>query len=199
MIPHILFFYLTNNSISMEYQTKEYPMPAILVLYHSEGNATKTMAELVAQGAGSVDGVEVRLKSIADATADDIRWCDGLACGSPTYLGIVSWQMKKWWDEHVKGLWGKVGGKVGCAFSSSGGWGGGAELTCQSILSMLINYGFMVFGLPDYSGPGFTAHYGAISQTAPKEESHRKACTILGARLAEYAADSRPTKTKGSA
>lgn len=162
-------------------------MSNILVMYHSEGGATKKMAELVAEGAEGVEGAEVRLKSVEEVSADDVRWCDGVACGSPTYLGIVSWQMKRWWDEHVRGLWGKVGGKVGCAFSSAGGWGGGAELTCRSILDMLINYGFMVFGLPDYSGKGFTAHYGAVCQTAPKEESHRKACRILGARLAEYA------------
>lgn len=162
-------------------------MPNILVLYHSESGNTKAMAELVAQGAGTVQGVEVRMKSVAEASAEDLAWCDGVAAGCPTCCGAPSWQMKKFWDEACKTAWGKVGGKVGCAFSSEGGWGGGAELTCMGILTIMINYGFMVFGLPDYSGPGFTAHYGATCQGKPREEAHRKACVILGERLARYA------------
>jgi hypothetical protein len=46
--------------------------------------------------------------------------------------------------------WMKVDGKIACAFSSSGGWGGGTELACQSLLTVLMNFGFLVFGVTDY-------------------------------------------------
>ena len=26
-------------------------------------------------------------------------WCDGLAVGSPTNMGVLSWKMKRFWDE----------------------------------------------------------------------------------------------------
>ncbi len=33
-------------------------------------------------------------------------------------MGVLSWKMKKFWDETCNDLWGKIDGKVGCAFSS---------------------------------------------------------------------------------
>jgi hypothetical protein len=35
---------------------------------------------------------------------------------------------------------------------SSGGWGGGTDLACQSLLAVLMNFGFLVFGVTDYAG-----------------------------------------------
>jgi len=49
----------------------------ILVLYHSQNGHTKMMADLVAEGAASVPATEVRLKSVVEATGDDLMWCDG--------------------------------------------------------------------------------------------------------------------------
>jgi NAD(P)H dehydrogenase (quinone) len=68
----------------------------ILVLYYSEKGHTKAMAELVVAGAKSVPDTEVRLKTVAEATADDVRWCDGIAVGSPTHMGTIAWEMKRW-------------------------------------------------------------------------------------------------------
>ena len=67
--------------------------------------------------------------------AKDVYWCDGIAVGSPTNMGLLSWKMKRFWDETMGPHWMKVDGKIGCAFSSSGGWGGGMELACQAILT----------------------------------------------------------------
>ncbi|MFO0970642.1 MAG: flavodoxin domain-containing protein [Gemmataceae bacterium] len=138
-------------------------MGKVLVLYDSASGNTKKMAALVAEGAGKIPAVEVRLRKIDEATADDVLWCDGLALGSPTNMGLLSWKMKRFWDETMAPHWMKVDGKIGCAFSSSGGWGGGAELACQSLLTVLINFGFLVFGVSDYAGKLTTAHYGAIT------------------------------------
>ena len=69
--------------------------------------------------------METRLRSIEEASAEDVLWYDGLALGSPTNMGLLSWPMKRFWDETMGGHWMKIDGKIGCAFSSSGGWGGG--------------------------------------------------------------------------
>ena len=95
-------------------------------------------------------------------------WCDGLAVGSPTNMGILSWKMKRFWDEAMGPHWMKVDGKIACAFSSSGGWGGGTELACQSILTVLMNFGFLVFGVTDYAGKLTTLHYGAVAAREPR-------------------------------
>ncbi len=160
----------------------------ILVLYDSVGGNTERMAELVRDGALLIPETEVCLKRIAEADVNDLFWCEGIACGSPTYVGLVSAGMKTWWDKAVNAAWGKVDGKIGCAFSSSGGRGGGAEIVCQSIATILLNFGMLVFGIPDYTGPGQTLHYGAIASGMPDEGPESDACVRLGRRLAEWVA-----------
>ena len=162
-------------------------MGKILVLYDSHGGNTLKMAELVAQGAGEIPGSDVRMRAVEDASAQDILWCDGIAVGTPTHCGLISTSLKNFWD-HVTELWGKVDGKIGCAFSSSGGWGGGSELACMSVLIVLMNYGFMVFGVPDYVGKQFTLHYGAVLAGEPRSEIESAACRRLGKRLAQWVA-----------
>ncbi len=161
-------------------------MKHILVLYDSVTGNTRAMAALVAEGAARSADVEVRLKSVDEASRDDVLWCDGLAVGSPTHLGVMSWKMKKFLDDLEEPLWGKIDGRVGCAFSSSGGWGGGNEIACLSILTALINYGFLVFGLPDYVGKQLTLHYGAVLAGEPRRPEEREACTRLGERLVRW-------------
>jgi len=163
-------------------------MAKILVLYHSNTGNTRRMAELVAEGATAFESSEVRLRDISEATHVDLEWCDGIALGSPTNYGTISWQMNRWWDEQPIENWGKRDGKIGCVFSSAGAWGGGQEWTCMALMSVLINYGFLVFGLTDYTGIKFSAHYGAIAAGQPREDRELSACRRLGLRLAEWTA-----------
>ena len=163
-------------------------MGKVLVLYHSVSGNTAAMANLIMAGASEIPGIEVRLRDLDAATPDDIYWCDGLAVGSPTNMGILSWKMKRFWDEVMFNHWGKVDGKIACAFSSAGGWGGGAEMACQSLMMVLINFGFLVFGVTDYGGPTITAHYGAVAMRQPREPGVEGSCRLLGRRLAEWVA-----------
>lgn len=170
-------------------------MPAvkILVLYDSRTGNVEQMSALVAAGAAEIAGVEVRLRRVdADgglkATPDDVIWADGVAVGSPTNMGVLSWRMKRFWDEEMAAHWMKLDGRIGCAFSSAGGWGGGMELACQSMLTVLMNFGFLVFGVTDYVSRDMTLHYGAVSAKAPTTEECQAACRCLGRRLAEWTA-----------
>src|ERR1051325_859834 len=163
-------------------------MKRILVIFDSKcGNVAK-MAQLVAEGARGIPETEVRVRSIDEAVAADVLWCDGLAVGSPTNMGVLSWKMKRFWDEVMEPHWMEIDGKIACAFSSAGGWGGGMELACQSILTVLMNFGFLVFGVTDYAGKKMTLHYGAVAAKEPREEEVQNACRVLGQRLAEWTA-----------
>ena len=163
-------------------------MGHVLVQYYSESGHTKEMAELVAEGAAQITGIEVRLKEIGECTLEDLLWCHGIALGAPTHLGSIPWKMKKWWDDQVDDAWGKIDGKIGCAFSSEGGLGGGAELTCLGLLTILLNYGFLVFGVTDYVAPLRTLHYGAALPGRPKVQWEKDTCLRLGRRLGEWVA-----------
>jgi len=163
-------------------------MGRILVLYDSATGNTAVMARHVAEGAATVPGIEVRLRPVEEASREDVFWCDGLAVGTPTNLGLISWKMKRFWDELSDEIWGQVDGKIACAFSSSGGWGGGAELTCAATLIMLMNFGFLTFGVTDYVGKKFTLHYGAVTAREPRSEEEIAACRRLGKRLAQWVA-----------
>jgi NAD(P)H dehydrogenase (quinone) len=163
-------------------------MGKVLVLYHSASGNTAQMATLIAEGVGQIPETEVRVRGVDEATPNDVYWCDGLAVGSPTNMGVLSWRMKQFWDVTMFDHWGKVDGKVACAFSSSGGWGGGAEIACQSLQMVLMNFGFLVFGVTDYSGKMTTCHYGAVAARAPRDAEIQAACRLLGRRLAEWVA-----------
>jgi len=165
----------------------------ILVLYDSFTGNVEQMARLVADGAREMAGVEVRLRKVDGegelrAAPEDVLWADGIAVGSPTNMGLLSWKMKRFWDDDMRPHWMKIDGKIGCAFSSAGGWGGGMELACQSVLTLLMNFGFLVFGVTDYASRDLTLHYGAVSAKAPADEAAKGACRLLGHRLAAWTA-----------
>ncbi|KAL1523393.1 hypothetical protein AB1Y20_018335 [Prymnesium parvum] len=177
----------------------------ILVLYDSSTTCTGQMAELVVEGAMQLDHVEVRLRAVpgpdnhwdgkqvrqnhVPATFADVYWADGIACGSPTNLGCISWRMKKFWDDLSQaGYWSKLDGRVGCSFSSVGGAGGGAEIVNQAMNAILMNFGFACFGVTDYVEFKTTMHYGPAVAKAPRNEEEQMICRRLGRRLAEFAA-----------
>jgi NAD(P)H dehydrogenase (quinone) len=62
------------------------------------------------------------------------------------------------------------------------------ELACQSVLTVLVNFGFLVFGVTDYASRDLTLHYGAVSAKAPADEAAKGACRLLGHRLAAWTA-----------
>ena len=167
---------------------KDDRMNKILVLFDSRTGHTSRMGLLVAEGAATITHTDVRVRSVDEATAEDVVWCDGLAVGSPSNMGLLSWKMKRFWDDVMIPYWAKVDGKIACAFSSSGGWGGGSELACQSLLTVLMNFGFLVFGVTDYVSRDLTLHYGAVAAKEPRDEETEAACRKLGRRLAEWTA-----------
>ncbi len=164
----------------------------VLVLYQSDGGHTRLMADLVAEGAAAVPDTEVRLRSVTEATAEDLLWCDGVAAGSPTHMGTVSWEMKRWWDVVAQPLWFQIEGRIGCAFSSSGGLAGGGELTCQTLLTIMMNYGMLVSASLTMSRPDARCTTGRCAPGAP-------ATTPIATRAAVSDAGSRNGRRRCSA
>ena len=150
-------------------------MASILIIYQSKTGNTALMAEAVESGVKK-EGVPVTRKKIEDIRVDDLLDPDGIIIGSPTYFAAPTAEIKKLIDESIKHF-GKLEGKVGAAFASSGDLGGGNEATVLDILRAFLVHGMVV--------PGFTSggHYGPVSVGAPDEE-RKKICMEFGAKVA---------------
>ena len=154
-------------------------MAKILIVYHSRSGNTKKMALAVAEGAKQVKGINVALKKVAQTSLEDLQAADGIIMGSPTYYGQMSAELKALIDKSTT-IHGKLEGKVGAAFTSSGGTATGAETTLLSILEAMLIHGMIVQGRPD------NKHYGAAAVEDPKEDELRQ-CKELGKRTASLA------------
>ena len=146
-------------------------MGKVLVIYASDYGHTKRAAELVAMGAESVADTFVRSRSASQATADDVLDADGLIIGSPVHMGSVHWQIKRFIDETLSGLWSRdlVVGRVGGVFTTGGGLGGaggGSEFAMLSMLAVLAELGMVLVPLPK-STEGFAnagLHWGPYAR-----------------------------------
>jgi NAD(P)H dehydrogenase (quinone) len=154
-------------------------MSRLLVTYYSRGGNTEKMAKAVADGAGQVPGMQVALLPSAELTPDDLLEYDGIIMGSPVYFGTMAAELKTLIDESVK-HYGKLVGKVGGAFASSGAIGGGTETTVLDILKAMLIHGMIIQGSTE------GAHYGAVAFGEPDDRSC-KDCERLGRRVAELA------------
>ena len=152
-------------------------MPTVLVVYDSETGNTERAARLVAEGVREVEGIEWILKRVDDVSLDDLLKSDGIIVGSPTYYGLMSAKIKRLLDESVK-IHGKLEGKVGAAFTSSGGTASGAETTILSILEALLIHGMIIQGNPH------NQHYGLAVVGAP-DAKEADLCRKFGARIAK--------------
>jgi NAD(P)H dehydrogenase (quinone) len=152
-------------------------MAKVLIIYYSRSGNTRKMAEKVRDGAESVEGTAVELKKVKETTLDDLLNADGVILGSPTYFGVMAAEAKDLIDRSVK-YFGKMVGKVGGAFTSSGGIGGGNETTIASILQAWLIHGMVVQGQQKGS------HYGPVAVGAPDERAEDE-CIRYGRQMAE--------------
>lgn len=151
-------------------------MAKVLVVYCSETGNTEKMALAVADGVKQVKNVEVTVKKVEQASLDDLCCADGIIMGSPTYYGQMSGKLKDFIDGSVK-IHGKLEGKVGAAFTSSGGTATGAETTLLSILEAMLVHGMIIRGRSD------DKHFGPAAVGAPHTKEIEY-CKELGRRVA---------------
>ncbi|PMR73370.1 NAD(P)H:quinone oxidoreductase [Billgrantia endophytica] len=139
-------------------------MTKVLVLYHSMYGHIDTLAKAVAEGARSVDDVEVSVKRVPEtmdaesfakaggkqdfdtpeASPAELADYDAVIFGTPTRFGNMSGQMRSFLDQ-TGGLWVKGGlfGKVASVFTSTG-TGSGNETTITSFWNTLAHHGMVI-------------------------------------------------------
>lgn len=191
-------------------------MSYILVLYYSRYGATAAMANIIARGVESVDGMTARIRTVPSvsanteateasvpdsgavyATLEDLKQCSGLALGSPTRFGNMAAPMKYFIDG-TSGLWlgGDLIDKPAGVFSSTSSLHGGQETTLLSMMLPLLHHGMIIVGTP-YSEPALLSTqtggtpYGPTHVAGdgknPISKEEEKLCFALGKRLATIA------------
>jgi NAD(P)H dehydrogenase (quinone) len=160
-------------------------MPKILVIFDSKSGNTETMALAVAKGAEKAGDLEVTVKKAEETKNSDLLAADGIVMGSPTYFGQMSAKLKAVIDESVK-IHKDLTGKVGGAFTSSGGTASGGETTLLSIVQAMLIHGMIVQGRAD------DKHYGVAVMGAPKKKDLAE-CEKLGERVAALVLKLNPT------
>ncbi len=189
----------------------------ILVLYYSPGGTTAEMANVIARGVESVEGMQARLRTVPAvsdnteqvtaqipeqgalyASNNDLIECDGLILGCPTHFGNMPAAMKYFID-NTSALWmsGKLAGKPAGIFSASTSMHGGQESTLLSMMLPLLHHGMLIVGLP-YTETALLetktggTPYGATRltdsiETSPLSKDEKKLCLALGSRVASTA------------
>lgn len=84
--------------------SKSTPTIQVIVAYHSNKGHTEAQAKAVAAGVKKVAGAKVQLVQVAK---DQIKWeefqaADAIIFGTPTYMGSISAEMKRFMDDSIK-------------------------------------------------------------------------------------------------
>jgi len=149
-------------------------MPKILIIYYSRSGNTEKMARSVEQGVKKAK-VDVETKKVDEVHVDDLLAVEGVILGSPTYFGVMAAEMKAFVDKSIK-CFGELHGKVGGAFATSGGIGGGNETTIMSLLEALLIHGMIIQGTTE------GGHYGPVAIGIPDQRVEEE-CVALGERV----------------
>lgn len=154
------------------------PVKVQVVFYSMYGHIYQ-MAEAIAQGAREA-GAEVELYRVPELVPDavleqygakqaqtayahipviqpdQLAEADAVIFGTPTRFGMMCAQMRNFLDQ-TGGLWmqGKLIGKIGSVFTSTGTQHGGHETTITSFHTTLLHQGMIIVGVP-YSEQGLT-------------------------------------------
>jgi len=150
----------------------------VQVVFYSMYGHIYQMAEAVAEGAREVTGVDVDIYQVPElvppealqrtgaaeirakfahipmAQVEKLTEADAIIFGTPTRFGNMCAQMRNFLDQ-CGGIWsqGKLNGKIGSVFVSTGSQHGGQETTVTSFVNNLFHFGMLIVGVP-YSAPG---------------------------------------------
>lgn len=191
--------------------------PYILVLYYSLHGNTAKMANDIARGIESVEGIEARVRTVPAVsskiettepsiptegppyvTMDDLKNCAGLALGSPTRFGNMAAALKYFLDG-TGALWqsGALINKPAGCFTSTASLHGGQESTILSMQLPLLHHGMIIVGVPYSETTLFTttaggtpygpSHFSGSDDKHPLIEQEKTICRTLGKRIAMIA------------
>ncbi|MDW4497883.1 hypothetical protein R5H30_07825 [Sulfitobacter sp. D35] len=154
--------------------------PRIMVVYTTDTNTTRRVAERVIAGVNSVGIADPRLLVTGrEVSREDMLACDGLIMGTPVRHRTMHHRVKVFVEDVLEQLWldDAMVGMVGGTFSVGGGHGdagAGAELCQLSMSAAMAANGMILVTLPKSTPGGDHAclHWGpAVRTGGPKMEA----------------------------
>jgi multimeric flavodoxin WrbA len=153
----------------------------IVVVYFSGYGHTQKVAEAVASGA------QAQLLRVDENGAlpaggwDALAAADAIVFGSPTYMGTVAWQLKKFMDESSK-VWMSAGwkDKLAAGFTNSAGMNGDKASTINTLFTLAQQQGMIWVGtgmMPSNSKAAkrddvnYVAAFAGLATTTPADAS----------------------------
>ena len=173
-------------------------MAKTVVVYHSGYGHTQRVAQFVAEGA------QAELLTIdADGNLPESAWAtleaaDAIIFGAPTYMGVASWQFKKFADATSKQWYArKWKDKVAGGFTISSNPSGDKLSTLQYFITLAMQHGMVWVGQAEMndgninrlgSGSGLMAQVGPTSPAADIPQGDLDTARLYGQRVAALAA-----------
>jgi len=179
-------------------------MSKIAIVYHSGYGHTKRVAEAVAEGAkGELVAIDAE-GNFTEAQWTTLAAADAIIFGSPTYMGSVSWQFKKFADASSKPWYSQAWkNKIAAAFTNSASMNGDKLSTLHYLFTLSQQHGMIWVGtgmLPSNSKAAqrndvnyLASSSGAMAQSpsdaSPDEmlPGDLETAKLFGARVAEVA------------
>ena len=151
-------------------------MPQIAIVYHSGYGHTQRMAQSVAEGS---DGRLIPIDAdgnLPDGAWEQLKAADAIIFGSPTYMGSVSWQFKKFADASSRAWFSQEWeNKLFAGFTNSAAINGDKFSTLSYMMTLAMQHGglWIGLGIPPSSSkaatrndPNYLGGYsGAIAQS----------------------------------
>jgi NAD(P)H dehydrogenase (quinone) len=173
-------------------------MAKVAVIFHSGYGHTQRVAQFVAEGAGAE---LITIDANGDITED--QWgtldaADAIVFGSPTYMGMASWQFKKFADASSKRWFSTAWkDKVAGGFTISASPSGDKLSTIQYFITLAQQHGMIWVGQPAMndgsinrlgSNSGVMAQVGPTSPAEDIPQGDLDTAKAYGQRLAAIAA-----------
>jgi multimeric flavodoxin WrbA len=180
-------------------------MSKIAVVYHSGYGHTQRMAQAVAEGAGA-DLIAIDAEgNLPEGGWDTLGAADAIIMGSPTYMGSVSWQFKKFADASSKAWYAQAWkDKLMAGFTSSANVNGDKLSTLHYLFTLAMQHGAIWVGTgilynttkaTQRSDINYLASAAGVMGQAPSDASAAEmnagdleTASLLGQRVAEVVA-----------
>ena len=180
-------------------------MAKVAVVFHSGYGHTLRMAQAVAEGA-SAELVAIDAEgNLSEAAWNTLNAADAIIMGSPTYMGSVSWQFKKFADATSKAWYTQAWkDKVFAGFTNSATMNGDKLSTLHYLFTLAMQHGGVWVGTgmkasnakaAQRNDINYIGSYAGAMAQSPSDSSPAKmpqgdldTAKLFGKRVAEVAA-----------
>lgn len=173
-------------------------MAKVMVVYYSGFGHTKLQAEAVYRGAAGMEGIQAELLTTEEAIKrlDDLDAADAIIFGSPTYMGNISAEMKKFIEVAAK-KWYTLAwkNKVAGAFTNSSSFSGDKLNTLVGLFINAMQHGMIYVGLGMLPSHNKREYMESID--GPKTDAHNRVGSYAGPMSASFQVEPPEAPCKG--